>query len=320
MLTTRLKKVLTGVLASAALLAFSGSQAAQADWPEKPIKMFVGFAAGGGTDTYARVLASLIHEELDGVPMVVINKTGAASMIALKDVAQQKPDGYTVVMQAVAEVVTKEIGGESPVDFRKDFVSIGTLGVVPGILAVPYDSPFKTAKDLFDHAEANPGKLRWAHAGRGGLHHMAFENVLRQVGAEMTDVPFKGGAKAKAAVLGNQVDAGLMNIQHYSGFETKIRVLGVIDNARDKDEPDLPTLKEQGLDVTPMISPFGVYALAGTPDAVVSKLRAAVKAVTEKEGYKRLIETAGLKDTYLSPEESEKLVDEMYKALAPVAQ
>lgn len=320
MFTRKTKKLLTAVLACAGVFAFSGWQAAQADWPQKPIKMFVGFAAGGGTDTYARILASLIHEELDGAPMVVINKPGAASMITLKHVAQQNPDGYTLVMQAVAEVVTKEIGGESPVDFRKDLVAIGTLGLVPGILAVPYDSPFKTAKDLFDHAKANPGKLRWAHAGRGGLHHMAFENVLRQVGVEMSDVPFKGGAKAKAAVLGNQVDVGLMNIQHYSGFETKIRVLGVIDDERDPDEPDLPTLKEQGYDVTSMISPFGVYALAGTPDAVVTKLRAAVKAVTEKKGYKRLIKKAGLKDTYLSPEESEKLVDEMYTTLAPVAQ
>lgn len=316
MLMKMIVRKLSLAVVAVGLMTTAMPESAKAEWPEKPIKVFVGFSAGGGTDTYARILASLIHEELNGMPMVVINKTGAASMIALKYVSEQKADGYTLVMQAVAEVVSKELNGESPVDFRKSMIPLGTLGLVPGILAVPYDSPYKTAKDLFDAAKKAPGKLRWSHAGRGGLHHMAFANVLKQVGVEMSDVPFKGGAKAKAAVVGGQVDAGLMNIQHYRGFESKLRVLGVVDDQRDGDEPELPTLKEQGYDVTPMISPFGVYAPVGTPSEAVEKLRTAIKAVTEKKGYKRLIKKASLKNTYRDPAATEALVGGMYKSLA----
>jgi tripartite-type tricarboxylate transporter receptor subunit TctC len=312
--TIRAKLASTAMAAIAAVaVALPGS--AVAEWPEKPIKIFVGYAAGGGTDTYARIMASMMHEEIDQ-PMVVVNKPGASSMIALKFVSEQPADGYTVLMQAVGSAIAKEIGNDSPVAFRKDLRAIGILGVVPAILATPFDSPYKSAEDFIAYAKSNPGKARWSHNGRGSMIHLAAANAFESLGLEVQDVPFKGGAKSKAAVVAGQVDVGLMNIQHYSGFETKLRVLGVFDDARDPDEPDLPTFKELGYDVPSILSPFGVYVRAGTPDDVVAKLQQAVKAVTEKKGYKRLIAKAGLKDKYMDPATAEDLVDAMFVKLA----
>jgi tripartite-type tricarboxylate transporter receptor subunit TctC len=289
---------------------------AKAEWPEKPIKMFVGFAAGGGTDTYARILSSLLHEELGGMPTVVINRPGAASMITLKHVAQQKADGYTLVMQAIGAAVGKELAGDSPVKFRKAMKPIGVLGVVPAILAVPIKSSFKTAKEFFDHAKANPGKLRWSHGGRGSYQQVALAKAFKDLGVSLKDVPFKGGAKAKAAVVAGQVDVGIMSIQNYAGFETKMRVLGVFNSKRDSSQKGLPTFKEQGLALNDIVSPFGVYIRAETPDSIVTKLRVAVKAVTLKKGYKRLIKKAGLKNGYLDPSQANALINTIFAQLS----
>jgi tripartite-type tricarboxylate transporter receptor subunit TctC len=308
------KRFLTAVVA-AGTAAFLSPQGAQAEWPEKPIKIVVGFAAGGGTDTYARVLASLIHEELD-TPMVVINKPGAAGMIALEFVANEKPDGYTVTMQSVGETVAKDINGESPVDFRKSFRPLGTLGVVPAILVTPIDGQYKTARDFFEKAKQNAGSLRWAHAGRGGLLHMYGDKAFKGIPVDVKDVPFAGGAPTRAAVVAAQVDVGIVNIQQFTGFDTKLRVLGVFDEERNADFPDLPTFKEQGFDVPSIISPFGIYIRSDAPDDIVVKIQTAVKAVTEKEAYQTLIKKAGLAISYRDEAASQKMVDAMYANLS----
>ena len=302
----------SGLVALGLWLAPGG---AQAEWPDKPIKVFVGFAAGGGTDIYARVLASLIHEELN-TPMVVINKPGAVGMIALKHVADEKSDGYTITMQSVAETVAKEVNGESPVDFRKAFRPLAMLGIVPAILVVPIDSPYKSVRDLVEDAKKNPGKLRWAHAGRGGMLHMMGDKTFKALGVDVKDVPFAGGGPTRAAVVAKQVDAGLMNVQQFTGFDTKLRALAVFDSARQAAFPGIPTMKEQGYDLSAIISPFGVYIRADTPEPITAKLQTAVKAVTGKPGYKSLIKGAGLQDDYRDEKASRAIVDEMYRQLA----
>jgi len=308
------KRIAVAALAAGAV-AFLAPQAATAAWPEKPIRVVVGFAAGGGTDTYARVMASLIHEELD-TPMVVINKPGAAGMIALNYVASEKADGYTVTMQSLGETIAKEINGESPVDFRKAMRPIAMLGLVPAILVTPIDGPYGSARDFLDEAGRNPGKLRWAHAGRGGLLHMFGAKAFKGIPVDVKDVPFAGGAPTRAAVVAAQVDVGLMNIQQFTGFDSKLRVLGVFDGARHPNFPDLPTFKEQGIEVPSIISPFGMYIRAETPDDIVAKLQAAAKAVTEKKAYKTLIAKAGLQDDYRDEVASREMVEAMYRHLA----
>lgn len=308
---------LKGFVAATAIVAgiSASAGAALAEWPEKPIKMFVGSSAGGGTDTYARVLSGLIHEELDGVPMAVINRPGAGSMIALKEVADQDADGYTVLMQAVGPVVVNELQGKSPVDFRKEMVPIGVLGQVPIVLTVPYDSPYQSLQELVTHATENPGEMRWASAGRDDYLGVGFSKIAERMGLDVQDVPFKGGGPAKAAVVAEQVDFSVLGEQHLVGFESKLRGLGVFSPERSALLPEIPTFAEQGYEVANLTNVFAVYVKAGTPDDIVQRLRDAVATTVQKEEYKALLAKAGLTDTYLNAEESAALLDQMFEDL-----
>ncbi len=313
---THLKSFIVAAFTLVVGLGLSGT-AAQAEWPEKPIKIFVGFGAGGGTDTYARIVASLIHEELDGTPMVVINKPGASGAIALKHVNSQAADGYTVLLAPVGPVVTTELLGKSDVNFREDMVAIGTLGKVPAALAVPFSSPHQTIADLVAHAKANPGSVRWANPSRTGLLGMGFLKVASQLEIDVEDVPFNGGGPTKAAIVANQVDFGLVGIQHLVGFEEKLRGLGVFAPERSGMKDDVPTFAEQGYDVANIVQPFSIFVKSDTPEEIVEKLRTALKAVTEKEGYTLLMSKAGLDNDYGDAAETKSIVDQMFEDLAP---
>lgn len=284
-------------------------------WPEKPLNLIVGFAAGGGADTYARILSNLVHDQI-GMPMAVINKTGAAGMIALKYTAGQEADGYTVLLQVVGAAVAKEMMGESPVDFRSDMRPIAMLGLVPAILAIPIDSPFEDANDFFSFARAHPGELRWASPGRGGILHVAAEKAFESINVDIKDVPFRGGSATKGAVVAAQVDVGMMSIQHYKGYETKLRVLGLFASERDARFPTIQTFKEQGLDIPTIISPFGVYVRSETPDQIVQKLQNVVKSVTATDEYQILIRKAGLTNNYYDEIGAREIVDQLYVTLS----
>ncbi len=309
------RSILSGLILLMHGLAGSVASA-QSDWPQKPLKVIVGYSAGGGTDTYARIVASLIHEELDGMPMVVINKPGAASMIALKHVVEQPRDGHTLVMQAVGAAISNELIDNSPAKFRDEFIAIGTLGQVPAVIAVPYDSPLQTLGDMIESAQANPDSLRYAHPGRTDFLTMGFEKTLSRHGIELQDVPFKGGAPAKAATVAGQVDMGLMNIQHLEGFESKLRGLAVLASNRSPIKDDVATMEEQGYDSVNVVSQYALFVRTGTPEEIVERLRNAVAAVVEKKGYKRLIKKAGLNDGYLDAEATQELVNATFASLS----
>jgi len=315
----RLKKrglnVLVVALAAAALVITVFPQKRDSGWPEKPLNLIVGFAAGGGADAYARILSKLIHDKI-GMPMAVINKTGAAGMIALEYAAGQEADGYTVLLQVVGAAVAKELTGESPVNFRTDMRPIAILGLVPPILAIPIDSPFDDARDFFGFAREHPGQLRWASPGRGGILHVAAEKAFESMNVSIKDVPFRGGSATKAVVVAGQVDVGIMSIQHYKGYETKMRVLGLFADERDARFPAIPTFKEQGLDIPTIVSPFGVYVRSETPDDIVLNLHNAVRSVTEMDEYEILIRKAGLSSNYHDESDAREIVDQLYVTLS----
>lgn len=308
-------KFLVVALAMAGLVVTVFPKKRDSGWPEKPLNLVVGFAAGGGADAYARILSNLMHDKI-GMPMAVINKTGAAGMIALEYTAGQEPDGYTVLLQVVGAAVAKELLGESPVNFRSDMRPIAILGLVPAILATPIDSPFQDARDFFGFARDHPGQLRWASPGRGGILHVAAEKAFQSINVNIKDVPFRGGSATKAVVVAGQVDVGMMSIQHYKGFETKMRVLGLFADERDARYPAIQTFKEQGLDIPNIISPFGVYVRSETPNDIVLKLQTAVRSITKTEEYKSLVKKAGLNNNYHDERGAREIVDQMYVMLS----
>lgn len=305
-------------LLSALALTFTAGTptAVKAEYPEKPITLMVGFSAGGGTDVYARSFASFAHEHL-GMPMVVVNKTGASGMIAAKTVYDARPDGYTLLLAGGGTLFIKSTidGDKAPVVPTRELKALGGVGQLISSLIVPMDSPFKSAKDLVDYAKANPDKkLRYSHSGRGSIHTLAAMLFLKQNGIEAQDVPFKGGSKARNAVAAKQVDFAAIGIQLLAGFETKLRALSVSSDGRHPIYKDVPTLAEQGLPGLGITNPEIIWGHKDLPEDVVAKLQMAIKAVASSKGYQKMIRKTGVTGFYFSPEEAnEKMakVDEL---------
>ncbi|MDH5749824.1 MAG: tripartite tricarboxylate transporter substrate binding protein [Rhodospirillales bacterium] len=306
------------VVVGAALVLGVPNQS-KAEYPTKPITLMVGFSAGGGTDVYARGLASFIHEHL-GQPMIVVNKPGAAGMIAARAVKGMPSDGYTLYIINAGTFIAKAMmdGEKAAVHPLRDMQPLGAVGQFVTSLLVPADSPFKSAKELIAHAKANPGKLRWSHPGRGTTNMMAGALFLQETGITAQDVPFKNAALARNAVAGNQVDFAFVGIHNMAGFESKVRAFGVTNNERDKLFKDVPTFDEQGLPQLGIAGPVAVFGNKDLPADVVAKVKDAVKKVATSKGYVNLLKKAGAVGFHRSAEDVLKQVDSMAKKFAPV--
>jgi len=195
---------------------------------------------------------------------------------------------------------------------------LGTIGQLVTGLIVPKDSPFKSAADLVKYAKENPGKLKWSHPGRGSLHMLAGAAFLAANNIKTKDIPFKGGSKARNAVSGKQVDFGFMGVQLISGFENKLRALGVCSKERDKATPDIPTFSDQGLPGMDIVGPIMIMGHKDLPEDVKAVLIPAIKKVAESKGYKKLIKKTGTSAFYVDPEQSREKMQVLNKNLAPI--
>ena len=287
------KTLIKTASALAVTAAFVYGAPVAAEYPEKPIKVYVGFSAGGGTDTYARTMASLIHEQIE-MPMVIVNKTGASGGIAANYVSKQKPDGYTLFFHSSGSFLIKSLRGESEVNAFDHFDIVAQVGKLTPTVVVPKATPYKTIGDLVAAAQKEPGKLRWAHSGVGSVMHTTGVAFLSRNGLKAKAIPFKGGSKARGAMVAQKVQFGILGAQQLSGFESELRALGVSTDTRDVMKPKIPTIKEGGAKALNISSPMVLYAPKGTPDAIKMKLEKAVEAVTKTKGFKRLLKKAGL--------------------------
>ena len=300
---------------------FYSFSALSSDYPTKPINVMVGYAAGGGTDSYARTLSSFIHEHL-GMPFMITNKPGASGFIAAKAVADAKSDGYRLYVMAPGPFFIKAVvdGDKAKVKPLEVFRPLGTIGVLNTSLMVPMDSPFKTAKDFVNHYKANPDKVaRWANTGNASLHTLGGHAFLQANGIKAQTIPHKGGAKARLSIISKQVDYGFVGIQLLAGFDTKMRPLGALGNTRDPNYPDVPTVEEAGLPPMGIANPMMVWAKKDIPEEAAQKLTVAIKKVAESKGFKKLIKKLGLSAIYASPEESLKLLSDLGAQVTPVA-
>ena len=314
------KLLLVAVLITLPLLGITAlPDVAKAEYPTRPITLMVGFSAGGSTDMYARTFASFSHEQL-GMPMVVVNKPGATGMLAAKAVFGARPDGYTLLFNSGGGFFIKSsIDGEkAPVVPMRDMKALGSIGKAVTALVVPMDSPFKSAKDLIDYAKANPDKkLRWSHPGRGSTKNLEGMLFIKQNGIEAQDVPFKGGSKARNAVSAKQVDFSFIAVQLLSGFETKLRALGVLSDERDLIYKDIPTLGEQDLPALAVTNPMIIWGHKDLPGDVVAKLQEAIKGVATSEDYIKMTNNMGVNGSYSTPEEANAKVDVIDELMTP---
>lgn len=297
--------------------------AKKVDFPEKgkPIMLIVPFPAGGSTDVSARVLTSFWENEL-GTTVQVVNKGGAGSQVGITELAQSKPDGYTVGFTLLPATITIYLDPERKAVFgRKDLQFVGMHVSDPQLVAVPVDSPFKTMKDLIDAAKARPGEIKAAAVGILGPEHLSILKLERATGAKFNTVQFDGSAPALTALLGGHIDLqlgtlGVFASAHKSG---KVRFLSVLDKEKNRLVPDVPTVESQGYEVYSSVDRV-VSAPAGTPKGAVDVLTSAMKRAMDKEEHRKKIEDMGMTLRYMGPEEIAAYWDAMEAELKPLVE
>jgi tripartite-type tricarboxylate transporter receptor subunit TctC len=300
-----------------ALVSATGSMAL-AEWkPRRPLNIIVPYKAGGGTDLYARALAAAAKDHVS-VPLVIVNKPGAGGMTGAIAAAQARPDGNTIMMHSTGSFLLRHMYQETEVGPFDSFQTIAQIGNLKGSLVVPANSPFQSVQDLVDALNAQPGKLRWGHNGRGATFHAMGQTFLNTLGLEAVDVPFKGGAASRAALIGAQVDFGVIGIQQAKGFENELRILAVADTVRDDFQPDVPTFTEAGFDVPIISSPILLFAPNGVDPEIVSGIEAALKDVVAAPEFAELLAAKGTLPLYRTGAEAEAMLRNVEAAAQPV--
>lgn len=314
----RRRALLKAGLAAIAVTAASIMPVLSADWkPKRPINVIVPYGAGGGVDTYGRALARGIQAKV-GAPVVIVNKPGAGGLTGSAEAAAARPDGQTLVLNAAGGVLLGSMFKNAPVDPLTSYETISQVGQLVFAVAVPKDSAIKNGKELLQALKANPGKLRWAHGGRGSATHVPGQSLLDLNKVSATDVPFKGGAKIRAAVIGNQVDFAILGIQQSFGFDQQLRVLGVFSQDRYPLAKDVPTFDEQGIQSGNITSPVTLFAPKGTPKDVIETLDAAIKEITSDAAFAKTMATKGLAPAYATGTDADATLREIKKGATPI--
>ena len=282
------------VLALGAALADGRAQTAR--YPDKPIKILVGFAAGGGTDVAARILAQKMSEGL-GQSVVVENRPGASGMIATEAVARSAPDGYTLMVGsqttlAVAPILYRKFS----VDARKDFSAIAMVGISPLVLVVHPSVPAQSVKDVIAVARGKPGGIDFGSGGLGTTPHMAGELFAITAGIKMQHVAYRGEAPAINDLIGGQLHLMFANLSAVIGNVKggALRALAVTGAQRSDAVPDIPTVAEAALPGFEAATWFALVAPAGTPRDVVARLNAEVQRILADAEVKQRFAALGM--------------------------
>jgi tripartite-type tricarboxylate transporter receptor subunit TctC len=284
-----LRHIKTLALAGA-LITVSG--AAMAQYPEKPITIVVGFSAGGGTDVMARTTAPFIEKYLgSGASVVVKNVPGASGQIGITEVATADPDGYTLGTYNLPGMMARTLDREA--DYSADsFTFLANVVNDPNVIVTSKKSGLDSIDKLIEEAKANPLAVTVAMSSLGGDDHFALNKLQNLTGTEFTIVPFKGSAPARTALMGGHVAMAILNISEVAGFKDEFNILGVAKAERSEFAPDLPTFKEQGLDLING-SMRGFVAPKGLPADVEAKLLEAFRQLAQDPDFlKAMKETA----------------------------
>ena len=276
---------------------------AQANYPDKPIRLVVPYTPGGGADTNSRMLAQPMSAIL-GQPIVIENRPGASGVVGAMAVLQSPTDGYTMFYDTFPYAVNA-VMRDLPFDPVKDMIPVSQAINMPLILVIPAASPFKTVKDLVDFAKANPNKLDYGSYGAGGAAHLAAELLQRDAGIKWVHVPYKGGAQAIADVLAGRLAAYYSNpitaLQHLKSG--KLRALATTGTSRMDALPDVPTFEEIGYPGFRVVEWNGFFVAKGTPTSVIDRLAKAVHEATKDPAVKARMGSMGIEPVGNTPEQ-----------------
>jgi tripartite-type tricarboxylate transporter receptor subunit TctC len=279
-----------------ALMLFAVGAAHAQTFPNKPVKLVVGFSAGGPTDVIARIIAQDMTTAF-GQTVLVENKAGAASMIATQEVKRSAPDGYTLYVTTLTHSVNAILHADKkPYDPIADFTPITLVCHLPLVMVAKGDSPFNTATDVVKAAKAKPGEISYGSSGNGGSAHLAGALVEALTGTKMLHVPFKGNAPALTEVM-----AGRVSFMFYPMVgiaeqvaQKRLKVLAVSTEKRHPDYPNVPTMSESGFPgFEEYTQGLGVVGPAGLPAPVVSRLNEAIRASLVKPDTKEKLSKLG---------------------------
>lgn len=302
-----LKKLLKGI--AVAGLVTSLSPALAADWPERAITFVVPLSPGGSTDTTARLLAEQLGKEL-GQTIVIENRPGAGGNIGAASVAKSKPDGYTFLFHTSTLTTNVSLYKEMPLDVKKDLIPVVGVARIPNVLMVNADFPAKNLQEFIGYTKQKKGPMNYGSAGNGTSQHLSGALLNHMIEGEMVHVPYKGGAPANAGLMGGQVQAVFSPlVEVLSHIEAgKLRPLGVTTASRSDRLPDVPAIAESlpGFSVELW---NGVFAPAGTPDEIVTKMNTAVNKILDNPDFKKTLESQGSRPLGMKPQEFRTFVD-----------
>jgi tripartite-type tricarboxylate transporter receptor subunit TctC len=303
--------VLTAMLAPATAFA----QAAPA-YPNKPVKMIVGFTAGGTIDLTARIIGQALQQKL-GQPFVIDNKIGANGMLAAEFVAQSPPDGYTVFVSNSSTITLNPTLFKNTIRYQptRDFAPVTTVVSVPLVLAVNANDPetanIKNVADLISRAKVTPGALNYGSAGNGNITHLAFELFSDMAGMKMTHVPYKGAAAAQTAIFGKEVTVIFDTMSALPHIKSgRLRALAVSSPKRVSELPNVPTMQESGFPGFDMGFWVGIFVPKATPASVVSLLNREIAAATADPAVLEKLVTQGSVITQTPAEFAAKIAAE----------
>jgi len=282
-----------GFLISALVIACGFAAPASAQYPDKPVRIVVPVAAGGGVDVMARLLAQKLSERL-GQQFVVENRAGAAGIIGSKAVISSPPDGYTLLYTPSSLSLAVAVNKTPPYDVAKDFSPIINVAISPYALVVHSSVPAKTLKEFIEYAKANPGKLSYSSAGVGSASHLAAELLKNMTGIDMIHVPNKGMNPALVDLMGGQVQAMFASVPGLlSEKSDRMRPIAMAEKARSALMPDLPTIDESGLPGFEVANWAGLLGPAGMDRQIVAKLHDEIVKILDTPDMKARIKTLG---------------------------
>lgn len=291
----RLPTLAVAGLTAVLLSGGASAQTAATAYPVKPIKILVGYAAGGAVDTVARTIGQSLTAPL-GQPFVIENRPGAGSNIASRALIDAPADGHTLMMAANAIAANMALYQPAPFDAEKEMAPVSLIGRVPVVIAVNPNAPFNTIGKLIEAAKAKPGSLSFASPGNGSTPHMAVEFFERAAGITLQHVPYRGGTPAITDVIGGQLPIVAVNALEVQPHvrSGRLKLLAVLSPNRSPIYPDVPTIAESGFPGFEASVWYGLVAPAATPRTVVTRLHAEVqKALQTAEVRERMNSVGG---------------------------
>jgi tripartite-type tricarboxylate transporter receptor subunit TctC len=268
----------------------AGQDARGQDFPNRPIRVVVPYAAGGGTDITTRTVQARAMELL-GQPLIVDNRAGGGTLIGTRAVQNASPDGYTLGVMDPAFIINPTLVRDAGYNALKDFASVTLITTVPLILMIPSSIPPKTVQELVEYARANPGKLNYGSPGSGSAGHLAVEQFRSFFGLKMSHVPYKGGGPALAAVVANEVSILVIGSNAIPLIlDGRLRGLAATSAKRLAALPAVPTFAELGFPQVNVQTFAGLVAPAGTPRPVIQRLHAAFAGAVQTPDVKTRLE------------------------------